>query len=80
MVFQLTKEFSLLVIVALLIASPISYYFMEMWLSDYAARVELGFGVFILSGAIALLVALLTISYHAIRASLMNPVKSLRYE
>jgi putative ABC transport system permease protein len=53
---------------------------MNRWLEDFAYRIEIGPGVFILAGGLALVIALLTVSYQAIRAATANPVESLRYE
>ncbi|MFC0185810.1 putative ABC transport system permease protein [Pseudarcicella hirudinis] len=76
----LSKDFLILVGIALLISSPLAYYFMNKWLTDFAYRVEISWLIFVLAGTIAVLIALITISYQAIRAALMNPVKSLRTE
>lgn len=76
----LSKEFTKWVVIANLIAWPIAYYLMNNWLKDFAYRIELNWTVFILSGLIALLIALATVSYQAIKAALANPVESLRYE
>lgn len=76
----LSKDFVVLVIISCLIASPIAYYFMYEWLQKYTYRAEISWWIFVLAGAGALLITLLTVSYQAIRAALMNPVKSLRTE
>jgi putative ABC transport system permease protein len=76
----LSKEFLLLVGVANLIAWPVAYYAMSRWLQDFAYRIELGPGTFVLGGAVALAIALLTVSYQAIKAAQANPVEALRYE
>lgn len=76
----LAKDFISLVLLAILIASPIGWYFMERWLQDFAYRITIGWWVFPLAGAVALLIAVLTISFQAIKAALANPVKSLRTE
>ncbi len=76
----LSKDFAKLVLIANLIAWPLAWYVMNRWLEDFAYRIEIGWGVFILAGALALLIALLTVSYQAIKAALANPVESLRYE
>ncbi|WP_276485890.1 ABC transporter permease [Paraflavitalea pollutisoli] len=75
-----SKEFLLLVGIALVIAVPASWWAMTQWLEDFAYRTRIDAGVFILAGVIALLIAAVTISFQAIRAALMNPVKSLRSE
>jgi ABC-type antimicrobial peptide transport system permease subunit len=76
----LSKDFMKLVLLAVLIASPIAWYLMEQWLAHYAYRIHINIGVFITAGLMALLVALLTVSVQAVRAALMNPVKSIRTE
>ena len=76
----LSKDFLKLVIIANLIAWPIAYYAMNQWLQGFAYRINLSIGTFILSGLIALLIALLTVSYQAIKAARANPVDALRYE
>jgi putative ABC transport system permease protein len=76
----ITKEFIKWVIVANLIAWPIAYYLMNKWLQDFAYRIELSWWMFALSGGIALLIALATVSYQAIKAATANPVESLKYE
>ncbi len=76
----LSKEFVKLVIIANLVAWPVAYFAMQRWLENFAYRIELGFGTFFLAAALALIIALLTVSYHALKAALANPVDSLRYE
>jgi putative ABC transport system permease protein len=75
-----TNEFLKLIIVANLLAWPIAYYVMNNWLNDFAYRTEINIWIFVLSGTIAILIALLTISSQALRTGFSNPVKSLRYE
>jgi putative ABC transport system permease protein len=79
-VYILSRNFAILVLLAFLIASPIAYYFMNKWLSDFAFKIELGAGIFIVAGISVLLVALLTMSFQTIKAALENPVKALRTE
>ncbi|HTE09829.1 MAG TPA: FtsX-like permease family protein, partial [Chitinophagaceae bacterium] len=76
----LSKDFLKLVIIASVIAWPLAYYFMHQWLQDFAYRITIGWQVFVVSGIIAVLIALLTISFRAIKAAVANPVKSLRTE
>ncbi|MFL5746792.1 MAG: ABC transporter permease [Niastella sp.] len=76
----LAKEFITLVLLAIIIASPIGWYFMDHWLQDFAYRSPLSWWIFPLAGFAALLIAACTISVQAIRAALANPVKSLRTE
>jgi putative ABC transport system permease protein len=79
-VFILSKDFLALVIVSFVIATPIAWFIMHSWLQDYAYRIEINWWVFGVAGALALLIALSTISYQAIKAAIANPVKSLRSE
>jgi putative ABC transport system permease protein len=76
----LSGEFLLLVLIALLIASPLAWWAMHAWLQDYAYQISIEWWFFVLAGAAAILIALLTISFQAIRAAAANPVKSLRSE
>jgi putative ABC transport system permease protein len=76
----LSKDFLKLVILSIIIASPIAYYFMNEWLQDFAYRVSIEWWIFVLAGIISIIIALLTVSYQSIRAALANPVKSLRTE
>jgi putative ABC transport system permease protein len=76
----LSKDFIRLVFIAILIASPISWYAMTKWLQDYSYRIEISWWLFVIAGSLAVLIALLTISFHAIKAAIANPVKSLRME
>jgi putative ABC transport system permease protein len=76
----LLKEFALLVVISAAIASPIAYLVMSRWLESFAYRTDITLTVFILAGLVALIVAVLAVSYQAIKAALANPVESLRYE
>lgn len=80
LVMLLSKEFLVLVAIAIIIASPIAYYAMDKWLADFVYRIDIGWQIFALAGCVAVIIALLTVSYQAIRAALMNPVKSLKSE
>jgi putative ABC transport system permease protein len=79
-VMKLSQEFTKWVLIANIFAWPLAWYFMDQWLRDFAYRIDIGILPFILAGFAALLIALLTISYQAIKAALTNPVESLRYE
>ena len=79
-VLLLTRSFSKWVIVANVIAIPIAYYLLSKWLQDFAYRINISWWMFALAGGIALLIALATVSFKAIKAATANPVKSLRYE
>jgi putative ABC transport system permease protein len=76
----LSKDFLKLVMIAILIALPVAWYFMHDWLKDFAYRIDISWWVVILTVIIALLVALITISLQAVKAAIANPVKSLRTE
>jgi ABC-type antimicrobial peptide transport system permease subunit len=76
----LSKDFVVLVIIALLVATPIAYYFLSGWLQRYAYHTDVNWWIFALSGTGALLITLLTVSYQSVKVALMNPVKSLRSE
>jgi ABC-type antimicrobial peptide transport system permease subunit len=76
----LSKEFIALVLIAFLIASPAAYYLMDSWLNQYTYRAELSWWIFAMTGAGALMITLVTVSFQSIRTALMNPVKSLRSE
>jgi putative ABC transport system permease protein len=78
--FMLTKDFLQLVLIAVLIASPLAYYLMSQWLNGFAYRVDIGPAVFIIAVAAVTLITILTVSFQAIKAALVNPVKSLRSE
>jgi putative ABC transport system permease protein len=79
-VLLLSQDFVKLVLLALLIASPIAWYFMNDWLQDFAYRINVGWWVFVLAGLTAVTIALLTVGFHAIKAALKNPVRNLRTE
>ena len=76
----LSRDFLKLVAVSFVIASPIAWYGMNLWLQDYVYRISIGFWVFVLAGLLAFLIAFLTVSLQAVKAALANPVKSLRTE
>lgn len=76
----LSKDFLKLVLISFFIAAPIAWYFMDRWLRDFAYRVNIGWWVFVLAGVTAMAIALLTVSFQAIKAAVANPVKSLRTE
>jgi ABC-type antimicrobial peptide transport system permease subunit len=77
---MLSKEFVALVIISCVIAAPLAWYFLNKWLLNYSYRTEISWWIFVAAGAGALIITLLTVSYQAIKAALMNPVKSLRTE
>jgi len=79
-VVSLNKEFVICVIIAFVVALPVSLYSMNKWLESFAYKTEISWWIFIVSGIIALLVALLTVSFQAYRAATRNPVEALKYE
>lgn len=76
----LSKDFMKLIIISFVIAFPLAWYFMNNWLQDFAYRININWLVFFAAGLGSILIALLTISYQAIRAAIANPIKSLRTE
>lgn len=76
----LSKDFMRLVLVALLIAGPLAWWFMQNWLESFAYRIEINLWVFVVAGFAAICIALLTVSFQAVKAALVNPIKSLRTE
>jgi len=76
----LSKDFTKLVFIASLVAMPVGYFVMNRWLENFAYRTAIGVGTFALTGALALAIAWLTISFQSIKAALANPVNALRYE
>jgi putative ABC transport system permease protein len=77
---MLSKDFIVLVVVAILVASPIGWYAMNRWLQDFEYRISISWWIFILAGVAAIMIAVLTICYHTIKAGMANPVTSLRTE
>jgi putative ABC transport system permease protein len=80
LVALLSRDFLKLVLLANVIAWPLAGYVMHQWLQDFAYRIELSWWIFALAGVGALIIALLTVSLHAIKAAVANPVNSLRSE
>lgn len=76
----LSKDFLKLVLIAFAVATPVAWYFMHRWLQDFAFRVDIAWWVFALAGFLALCIAMLTVSFQAIKAAIANPIKSLRTE
>ncbi len=79
-VLMLSKEFIFLIFISNLIAWPISYYFMNKWLNEFAYKSSIDFGIFAGAGITALIIALLTVSYQSFKVASLNPVQSLKYE
>lgn len=76
----LAKDFLKLVVIAIVLASPLAWWAMNKWLADFAHKIDISWWVFALAGAVAIGIALLTVSFQSVKAALMNPVKSLRSE
>ncbi len=79
-VTMISKDFLKLVLIASIIAFPLSWWIMNKWLDDFAYRIYIEWWVFVAAGCVALFIALLTVSFQAIKAAIANPVKSLRTE
>jgi len=77
---MLSKDFIRLVAIAVLVASPVAWFVMDRWLQDFAHRVSISWWVFAVAGMTALLIAVITVSFQAVKAAIANPVKSLRTE
>jgi putative ABC transport system permease protein len=76
----LVKSFTKWVVIANILAWPIAYYYISKWLENFAFRTTIGVETFILSAALVLMIAVLTVSFNVIKASLANPVETLKYE
>jgi putative ABC transport system permease protein len=76
----LSKDFLKLVILSILISSPLAWIFMNNWLKDFAYRINIDWWIFLIAGSIAVIIALVTVSFQAIKAAIINPVKNLRTE
>ncbi len=79
-ILLLSKDFIRLVIIAFVIASPVAWFIMHNWLQDFAYRINISWWIFFAAGLLAVIIALTTISFQAIKAAIANPVKSLRTE
>jgi putative ABC transport system permease protein len=79
-VYLFSKEFIILISIAFLIATPLAWYYMHQWLQNYAYRIDISWWIFAAGGFAAIIIALATISFQAIKAAIANPVKSLRTE
>jgi ABC-type antimicrobial peptide transport system permease subunit len=76
----LSKDFLLLVLASCLVAFPLAWWMMHSWLQNYKYRIEISWWIFLIAGIVAILIALITVSFQAIKAAIANPVKSLRNE
>ncbi|MCX2741643.1 ABC transporter permease [Pontibacter anaerobius] len=77
-VLLLSKDFALLVAIAIMLATPVAWYGMSQWLQDFAYRIDLSWWIFALAGLLALVIALATVSFQAVKAALLDPVKAIR--
>ena len=77
---MLSKDFMKLVFIAMLIAFPLGWYFMNKWLQDFAYRISIDWKIFLIAGLTAILIAILTVSAQAVKAALANPANNLRTE
>ncbi len=76
----ISGKFVRLILLAFLLFSPVAWYFLQVWLEGFAYRIDLNIWMFLIGGAMALLIALMTLSFHALRSARANPVEALRYE
>jgi ABC-type antimicrobial peptide transport system permease subunit len=79
-IYLFSKEFVILISIAFVVASPIAWYFMNKWLQDFSYRIDISWWMFVVAGAASMLIALITVSFQAIKAAIANPMKSLRSE
>ena len=79
-IYLFSKEFTILIVIAFVLAVPISYYMMNSWLQNFVFRIKIGTWIFLLAVLASVLIAWITVGYKSIKAALANPVKSLRSE
>jgi len=79
-VTMLSKDFAKLVLIASVIAFPLVWWAMNKWLQSFAYRINIGWWIFVVAGVVAIIIALATVSFQAVKAALANPIKSLRSE
>jgi len=79
-IVMLSKDFIKWIVISILIAGPIAYYFMRQWLLNFAYRTSIEWWIFAIAGGFALIIAIITVSYQTIKAAIANPVNALRYE
>jgi ABC-type antimicrobial peptide transport system permease subunit len=80
LVYLFSKEFTILILIAFILAAPAAWYLMHTWLNDFAYRIDIGAWVFIIAILASASIAWITVGYKALRAALANPIKSLRTE
>lgn len=76
----LSKDFVKLIAISIVIAIPVAWYAMNTWLQNFAYRINIGWGVFVLAGSLAVVIALITVSYQAIKSATANPAKAIKTE
>jgi putative ABC transport system permease protein len=76
----LSREYVVMIVMSLVIAFPLAYYMMKSWLQNFAYRINIGWDMFVFAGIISMVLAVLTISFHAIKVASGNPIDSLRSE
>jgi ABC-type antimicrobial peptide transport system permease subunit len=76
----ISRNFLILVTIAIIISFPVAYYFMNHWLQNYVYRIKIGLSLFIIAGLLTILITFITISYKAYQAAIMNPVNSIKTE
>jgi putative ABC transport system permease protein len=79
-IIVLFKDIAFLILIAILIAIPLSYWAVNLWLESFAYRIHLGIWIFITSGFIAFLIGFLSVLYYSLKAAYINPVEALKYE
>jgi putative ABC transport system permease protein len=79
-VMLFSKEFTILIFVAFLVAAPLAWYLMSKWLSNFVFKIDMGAWIFITAMIVSIVIAWITVGFKAVRAALVNPVKSLRSE
>jgi putative ABC transport system permease protein len=79
-ILLLSNQFARLVLIAFVLSIPVSWYLSRQWLSNFAYQIDLNLGLFLLAGLLAVAIAVLTISYHTLRAANANPVNALRHQ
>ena len=80
LVYLLCKDFGVLILIAFMLAAPLAWYLMQNWLSDFAYAISIGLSVFVIAGALVLLMAMMSVIYQASRVAVVNPVNTLKWE
>ena len=78
LVYLLSKDFIVLILVAFVIATPIAFWVMQDWLNNFSFSTDLGLGVFLFAAGITLLITLLTVGFYALKVAVINPIQSLQ--